>query len=444
MTTIMDRKCRPTSMNLFYQTITYSLTFLRHLLNDLLTFSKNQIGQQLSLEEREFRLVDIKTQILTIFIKQVQEKKIDFSVKFIGTDAEQNSEQGVLGKALPALGPAGMGRLKDLCLWGDQHRILQVIINLVSNSLKFTPESGKVQVRIKCLGEETPSDGSRNSMGSKQSSQRTSRNRTRNDSGSNTSQVSRKPSNSGSKGSNIGGTALMINPMDPKATPRVHIGERAPTPPPASARVYTFQFEVEDTGPGIPEDQLERIFEPFVQGDLGLSKKYGGTGLGLSICSQLATTMGGSISLDSTEGVGSTFTMRIPLKHTKSRAPSTSSSEVHSVRNSSEGNRVSSPKLQGTASPQSGSTFEKDTQPRLVGLSQPFFASAPTASNGPDTKEQLAALDTVAAAKAPGPKLRVLVAEDNLVNQVCVHSPRAHYQTEYNPNISTGSRYSNA
>jgi osomolarity two-component system sensor histidine kinase SLN1 len=236
----------------------------------------------------------------------------------------------------------------------------------------------------------------------------------------------------------------MINPMDPKATPRVHIGERAPTPPPASARVFTFQFEVEDTGPGIPEDQLERIFEPFVQGDLGLSKKYGGTGLGLSICSQLATTMGGSISLDSTEGVGSTFTMRIPLKHTKSRAPSTSSSEVHSVRNSLEGNRVSSPKLQGTASPQSSSTFEKDTQPRLVGLSQPFFASAPTASNGPDTKEQLAALDTVAAAKASGPKLRVLVAEDNLVNQVCVHSPRAHYQTEYNPNISTGSRNSNA
>lgn len=47
-----------------------------------------------------------------------------------------------------------------------------------------------------------------------------------------------------------------------------------------------FQFDVEDTGPGIPQDMQERVFEPFVQGDLGLSKKYGGTGLGLSICSQ--------------------------------------------------------------------------------------------------------------------------------------------------------------
>jgi osomolarity two-component system sensor histidine kinase SLN1 len=352
-------------------------------------------------------------------MKQVEEKEIDFSVKFIGTDAEPNSEQGMSEKALPALGPAGMGRLKDLYLWGDQHRILQVIINLVGNSLKYTPEGGKVQVRIKCLGEETPSDGSRNSMGSKQSSQRTSRNRTRNDSGSNTSQVSRKPSN---MGSNVGGTALVINSMDPKAATKVHIGERAPTPPPPNARVYTFLFEVEDTGPGIPEDQLEKIFEPFVQGDLGLSKKYGGTGLGLSICSQLATTMRGSISLESTEGVGSIFTMRIPLKHTKSRAPSTSSSEVHSVRNSLETNRISSPKLPGTASPQSGTNFKKDPQPRLVGLSQPFFASAPTVPHGPDTKDQLAALDTVAAAKAPGPKLRVLVAEDNVVNQVCVHN----------------------
>jgi hypothetical protein len=65
-------------------------------------------------------------------------------VKFIGTDTDIESET-FNKKALPALGPSGMGRLKDMCLWGDQHRILQVIINLVSNSLKFTPEGGKVE-----------------------------------------------------------------------------------------------------------------------------------------------------------------------------------------------------------------------------------------------------------------------------------------------------------
>ena len=114
-------------------------------------------------------------------------------------------------KALPALGPTGTGRLKDMCLWGDQHRILQVIINLVSNSLKFTPEGGKVEVRIKCLGQaEAVSDGSRNSIGSKHSLQQMSRNRHRNGSGSNSSQISKNPSSNGHKPQ---GTALLINPV---------------------------------------------------------------------------------------------------------------------------------------------------------------------------------------------------------------------------------------
>lgn len=174
---------------------------------------------------------------------------------------------------------SGTGRLKDMSLWGDQHRILQVIINLISNSLKFTPEGGKVEVRIRCLGEVLSSaETSRNSMGSKQSSQRTTRGRHRHDSGS---QISRKHSGNDPKApaTKPQGTALLINPMDKKATPRV-VREREPTPPPPGARTLLFQFEVQDTGPGIPLSMRDRVFEPFVQGDLGLSKKYGGTGLG--------------------------------------------------------------------------------------------------------------------------------------------------------------------
>ncbi|CAL3972714.1 unnamed protein product [Diplocarpon coronariae] len=386
---------------------------LLHLLNDLLLFSKNQIGQQLSLEEKEFRLSDVKTQILTIFAKQVQEGKINFSVKFLSTDADPDQEPG--RKPLPALGPGGIGRLKDLFLWGDQHRILQVIINLVSNSLKFTPEGGRVEVRIKCLGEaETLSDGNRNSLGSKQSSQRNSRIRHQKESGSNTSQTLQLPHSP----SQPVGTALLINPMDPKATSRLQYQERPQTPPPPNSRTLVFQFEVEDTGPGIPEQLKDRVFEPFVQGDLGLSKKYGGTGLGLSICSQLAGLMGGNITLADVEPHGSIFTMRLPLKHIKSRAPSISSSDVHGSKPpstySNDGNRPTS-KISGDASP--NRDFEKDSQPRLVGLSQPFFASASPHSATPckDSKNKLATMSK-AALKEPGSKFRVLVAEDNLIN----------------------------
>ena len=108
-------------------------------------------------------------------------------------------------------------------------------------------------------------------------------------------------------------TALDVNGGEPKYLSH-SMRERSASPPPINARALLFEFEVRDTGHGIPLAQQQKVFEPFVQGDLGLSRKYGGTGLGLSICSQLASLMGGSISLQSEEGVGSVFTMQIPLK----------------------------------------------------------------------------------------------------------------------------------
>ena len=95
------------------QVVYKSGDLLLHLLNDLLTFSKNQIGQQLSLDEREFHLYDIKTQILTIFTQQVQEGRITFEVKFVSADASPISDS-VKGKPPPALAPNGVGRLKDM------------------------------------------------------------------------------------------------------------------------------------------------------------------------------------------------------------------------------------------------------------------------------------------------------------------------------------------
>ena len=248
--------------------------------------------------------------------------------------------------------------------------------------------------------------------GSKRSSQRISR--TRNGSSSNTSQISRNTSSAAGKPA---GTALLINPMDPRAH-RIQVRERSPTPPPSTAKTLIFQIEVEDTGPGIPQHLRERVFEPFVQGDLGLSKKFGGTGLGLSICSQLAGLMGGDISLISSQEApsGTTFTMNIPLKYTKSRAPSTSSSEVHGSRPASVYNNAppeAVPVATASGESRKSSEFEKDAQPRLIGLSQPFFASV--SSSTPklkDAKDPLSALDKTTGDSAR--KLRVLVAEVSL------------------------------
>ncbi len=84
---------------------------------------------------------------------------------------------------------------------------------------------------------------------------------------------------------------------------------------------YRIGFMVKDTGIGIPEDKMDRLFKSFSQVDSSPTRNYGGTGLGLAISKQLVEMMGGSIEVNSKEGQGSTFKAIIPFRKAEPAKP---------------------------------------------------------------------------------------------------------------------------
>jgi signal transduction histidine kinase len=130
-----------------------------------------------------------------------------------------------------------------LSMHADRDKVLQILLNLLANAIRFTAPEGHVILAA------TPADRRR-----------------------------------------------------AESAPRLALPTAAPH----------VRFTVSDTGRGIAPDQLQAIFEPFVQVGARLAGKDEGTGLGLAISRDLARGMGGDLTVESTLGVGSTFTLIVP------------------------------------------------------------------------------------------------------------------------------------
>jgi PAS domain S-box-containing protein len=188
----------------YVQLIRGSSNSLLTILNEVLDIEKIIAGK-LKLEKIPFNISATISKILAAAKYKTDEKQLSLDLK----------------DRLP----------KNLFVLGDPHRLGQIVLNLITNAIKFTNSGGNIMVALELANN--------------------------------------------------------------------------------NAKNATIEVSVTDTGIGIPKNKLSKIFEPFEQAEISISRKFGGTGLGLSICKQLVEMQHGTIKAESTEGKGSVFSFLI-------------------------------------------------------------------------------------------------------------------------------------
>lgn len=207
MTTIAQNKMNnPARVMDCLNKIAESSQHLLGLINDVLDMSKIENGK-LAINNEPFSLPKVIQSVNDLIRPQAEARSLEFDI------IQENVEQD------------------DLI--GDALRLNQILLNILSNALKFTPAGGSITLKMSEL-------------------------------------------------------ALRHNNV-------------------------RLRFVIQDTGIGMSEEFLQRIYKPFEQANRATTAKYGGTGLGMSITMNLITLMGGTINVESREGEGSKFTIELPF-----------------------------------------------------------------------------------------------------------------------------------
>lgn len=180
--------------------------YLLELINDILDLSKIESGN-LSIETIQFPLLEKLKEIQSLMKVRAEHQELYFKLSFNGT--------------IP------------IEIQSDPTRLKQILINLIGNAIKFTPDGGKISVETSYLNS-----------------------------------TSEEP---------------------------------------------LLEFKIRDTGIGMTAEQVDMLYQPFVQADSSTTRKFGGTGLGLAISKRLAEMLGGDLNCESVPGEGTVFTLTISI-----------------------------------------------------------------------------------------------------------------------------------
>ncbi|PUA27974.1 MAG: hypothetical protein B0W54_15825 [Cellvibrio sp. 79] len=222
MAQLLARTALSAEQKKYLDMISSSGKSLLGILNDILDFSKIEAGK-MELAPVQFALNDVLSSLANLMSVNAAHKNLELIIS--------------VNEKIPPL------------LWGDSHRLQQVLVNLVSNAIKFT-EQGEISVQVGIIKQATSADVT-------------------------------------------------------------------------DVEQVRLQFLVRDTGIGLTDAQLARLFSPFTQADSSTTRKFGGTGLGLTISRRLVELMHGNIFVSSTHGQGSEFAVQIPFAISTAGAPLT-------------------------------------------------------------------------------------------------------------------------
>ncbi|OOQ59651.1 hypothetical protein BC343_05670 [Mucilaginibacter pedocola] len=225
MSSLLSETALTDEQRMFTDTIINCGETLIHVINNILDFSKIESGN-LELEGDDFNLRQCVEDVLDMFAIKAGQLKLDLVYE--------------IAEGIPAN------------IIGDPLRLKQILINLLSNAMKFT-EKGEIGIKVDII--------------------------------------------------DIG----------------------------ADGRL-SLKFDVWDTGIGIPQDKITRLFKAFSQVDSSTTRKYGGTGLGLAICEKLVKLMGGEVGVKSTYGEGSSFYFTIKTIAGSSKPVSTNSADIQDLK----------------------------------------------------------------------------------------------------------------